>query len=353
MLTLSQAALATDEAGLLPPPLASWDTFAPGDLLLCVKGAPDILLSRCTHVIGTGNDRPLNLTFAARQRIVAIQEQWAAQGRRVLLVARRVVARDLLPKVIDPHAEGFDELVDGLNSELIIVGLVGLIDPLKPDIPDTVRCENVSKPAFLLLLTFSRICRGAGIRFFVITGDYPATAVAIAAQAGIISNPAAVHHVSNLLDRNHSTQEEEKQDREKVEGVVDMSRESSESGPTPAQGPGIVITGAELESLSEEQEDILCSYPEVVFARTTPEQKLRIVRALQARGGVVGVTGDGVNDAPALRAADCGIAMGSGSDVAREAADMVLLEDFSAIVVALEWGASKFSPVVGRLTRSI
>jgi sodium/potassium-transporting ATPase subunit alpha len=184
----------------------------------------------------------------------------------------------------------------------------------------------------------------------VITGDYPATAVAIAAQAGIISNPAAVHHASDLLDRN-SAQEEEKeeekghQDREKVEGVAEVSREPSESGLTLAQSPGIVITGTELESLSEEQEDILCSYREVVFARTSPEQKLRIVRALQARGGVVGVTGDGVNDAPALRAADCGIAMGSGSDVAREAADMVLLEDFSAIVVALEWGAS-FSPFV-------
>jgi sodium/potassium-transporting ATPase subunit alpha len=106
----------------------------------------------------------------------------------------------------------------------------------------------------------------------------------------------------------------------------------------------IVITGSELETLTPEQEDVLCSYQEIVFARTTPEQKLRIVRSMQTRGGVVGVTGDGVNDAPALRAADCGIAMGSGSDVAREAADMVLLEDFSAIVVALEYGAFSALP---------
>jgi len=114
-----------------------------------------------------------------------------------------------------------------------------------------------------------------------------------------------------------------------------VARKSSDNAPIQS----IVITGAELETLTEEQEDILCTYQEVVFARTTPEQKLRIVHSMQARGGVVGVTGDGVNDAPALRAADCGIAMGSGSDVAREAADMVLLEDFSAIVVALEYGA--------------
>jgi sodium/potassium-transporting ATPase subunit alpha len=139
MLTISEAIPPTDESGPLPSPLASWDSFAPGDLLLCVKGAPDILLTRCTHVIAPGGDRPLNLTYAARQRIIAIQEQWAAQGRRVLVFARRVIARDLLPKDINPYEEGFDELVDRLNSELIIVGLVGLIDPLKPDIPDTVR----------------------------------------------------------------------------------------------------------------------------------------------------------------------------------------------------------------------
>ncbi|KAH9955497.1 sodium-potassium ATPase [Russula dissimulans] len=311
MLTISEMMPSTDES--LPAPLASWDSFAPGDLLLCVKGAPDVLLTRCTHVVAPGGDTPLTLTYAARERIIAVQEQWAAQGRRVLVLARRVVARNLLPKHIDPYEEDFDELVDELNSELIIVGLVGLIDPLKPDIPDTVR-----------------ICRGAGIRFFVVTGDHPATAVAIAAQAGIISNPSSVPHASDLLKYTPPIQEKEKEN-----GDVLVTQEQSLNG---ASLQSIVITGAELEKLTPEQEDVLCSYQEIVFARTTPEQKLRIVRSMQSRGGIVAVTGDGVNDAPALRAADCGIAMGSGSDVAREAADMVLLEDFSAIVVALEHG---------------
>ena len=139
MLTLSEAVPPTNSEGTLPAPLASWDSFAPGDLLLCVKGAPEVLLGRCSHVIPSGADKPLFLTYAARQRIVAIQEQWAAQGRRVLLLARRVVPRDALPKEIDPYSEDFNELVDGLNSNLIIVGMVGLIDPLKPDIADTVR----------------------------------------------------------------------------------------------------------------------------------------------------------------------------------------------------------------------
>jgi sodium/potassium-transporting ATPase subunit alpha len=185
---------------------------------------------------------------------------------------------------------------------------------------------------FALTTLLIRICRGAGIRFFVVTGDHPATAVAIAAQAGIISNPTAVHHASDLLDPPATP---DKANEEKEENGVIAMRDQGDNAPPQS----IVMTGAELERLTPEQEDTLCSYQEIVFARTTPEQKLRIVRSMQARGGVVAVTGDGVNDAPALRAADCGIAMGGGSDVAREAADMVLLEDFSAIVVALEYGA--------------
>jgi len=173
-----------------------------------------------------------------------------------------------------------------------------------------------------------------------VTGDHPATAVAIAAQAGIISNPAAVHHASDLLEPPATPEEKEKDEND---DELATHEPPSENGPL----QGIVITGVELETLTPGQEDVLCAYQEIVFARTTPEQKLRIVRSLQARGGVVGVTGDGVNDAPALRAADCGIAMGSGSDVAREAADMVLLEDFSAIVVALEYGASRLPYLPG------
>lgn len=95
-------------------------------------------------------------------------------------------------------------------------------------------------------------------------------------------------------------------------------------------------------TLNEAQWDQLCSYDEIVFARTTPEQKLRIVKELQARDNIVGMTGDGVNDAPSLKAADIGVALGSGSDIAIEAADMVLLESFSAIVEALQYGKSNY-----------
>lgn len=104
----------------------------------------------------------------------------------------------------------------------------------------------------------------------------------------------------------------------------------------------IVLSGPELITLNENQWDQLCRYDEIVFARTTPEQKLRIVREFQSRDAIVAMTGDGVNDAPSLKAADIGIAMGSGSDIAIEAADMVLLESFSAIVEAVQYGRVVF-----------
>jgi sodium/potassium-transporting ATPase subunit alpha len=104
----------------------------------------------------------------------------------------------------------------------------------------------------------------------------------------------------------------------------------------------IVLSGPELISLNDNQWNQLCRYDEIVFARTTPEQKLRIVREFQARDEIVSMTGDGVNDAPSLKAADVGIALGSGSDIAIEAADMVLLESFSAIVEAVRYGRVVF-----------
>jgi sodium/potassium-transporting ATPase subunit alpha len=104
----------------------------------------------------------------------------------------------------------------------------------------------------------------------------------------------------------------------------------------------IVLSGPELITLNENQWDELCKYDEIVFARTTPEQKLRIVKEFQSRDEIVAMTGDGVNDAPSLKAADIGIALGSGSDIAIEAADMVLLESFSAVVEAVQYGRVVF-----------
>jgi sodium/potassium-transporting ATPase subunit alpha len=160
-----------------------------------------------------------------------------------------------------------------------------------------------------------------------VTGDYALTAQAIARDCGIITNPPSMVKNINSLSRDEGTS---LSDLEKLGG--DDSHVYS----------SIVISGPEMLTLNENQWEQLTKYDEIVFARTTPEQKLRIVREFQARDEIVGMTGDGVNDAPSLKAADIGIALGSGSDIAIEAADMVLLESFSAVVEAVQYGRVVF-----------
>jgi sodium/potassium-transporting ATPase subunit alpha len=151
------------------------------------------------------------------------------------------------------------------------------------------------------------------------------TAQAIAVECGIITSPfGRVKNVS-ALSRDHLPLEDYDNEKDKIDLHT-----------------SIVISGSELITLNDNQWDQLCRFDEIVFARTTPEQKLRIVREFQARDEIVGMTGDGVNDAPSLKAADVGIALGSGSDIAIEAADMVLLDSFSAIVEALKYGRMVF-----------
>ncbi|MEW6681395.1 MAG: cation-transporting P-type ATPase [Nitrospirota bacterium] len=176
----------------------------------------------------------------------------------------------------------------GLERGLILSGLVGLEDPPRPEVPGAIRT-----------------CRDAGIRVVMVTGDHPHTALAIAREIELVRSPSPV-----------------------------------------------VITGDEIRRLSDTQLQLAVAAPEIVFARVTADQKLRIVAALQARKEIVAVTGDGVNDAPALKKADIGIAMGlAGTDVAREAADMVLVDDnFASIVAAVEEGRAVFDNIRKFLT---
>jgi sodium/potassium-transporting ATPase subunit alpha len=160
-----------------------------------------------------------------------------------------------------------------------------------------------------------------------VTGDFALTAQAIAAECGIITNPPSMVRDISVLSRSE----------------VASSSELEKSADTDSRAySSIVISGPEMLTLNDNQWEQLCKYDEIVFARTTPEQKLRIVREFQARDEIVGMTGDGVNDAPSLKAADIGIALGSGSDIAIEAADMVLLESFSAVVEAVQYGRVVF-----------
>jgi magnesium-transporting ATPase (P-type) len=232
-----------------------------------VKGAPREVLALCTRLQWHGHVLPLD--GLRRRQILETVDAYARQGLRVLALAWR-------PEV------GADLESEALEKDLVFLGLVGLMDPPRPEVAEA-----------------AALCRKAGIRIIMITGDYGLTAESIARRVGLVG-----------------------------------------------EAPVRVVTGAELSSLPEaELEKALAG--EVLFARVDPKHKLRIVSALQRLGHVVAVTGDGVNDAPALRKADIGVAMGrTGSDVAREAADIVLADDsFASIVAAVEEGRAVYENI--------
>ena len=239
---------------------SSADTVA-SELILFVKGAPDVILDLCPHMRDDG--QTVALTHAMRATIAEQNRDMAGAALRVLAVACRPL--DHVPSLMNPES---------VETGLVFVGLLGMIDPPRPEVIDAIR-----------------VARGAGLRIVMVTGDHKGTAEAIARDIGLR---------------------------------------------TP---DGLVLTGTEIDRLSDEELadradriDVCC--------RVSPQHKTRIVDAFKARDHVVAMTGDGVNDAPALKRASIGVAMGiSGTDVAKQTADMVLTDDnFASIVAAIEQG---------------
>lgn len=262
--------------------------------LLAMKGAPERILERCSTIFIDGQEIQMN-------------DYWRAQFQNAYMELGSLGERVLgfcdyrLPMSKFPPGYQFDS--DQVNfpvDNLRFLGLMSMIDPPRAAVP-----EAVAK------------CRSAGIKVIMITGDHPITAKAIARAVGIISeNSETVEDIAQRL------------------GVPVESVNSHDAR-------ACVVHGSDLKDLSrEELDDLLKYHSEIVFARTSPQQKLIIVEGCQRLGAIVAVTGDGVNDSPALKKADIGVAMGiAGSDVSKQAADMILMDDnFASIVTGVEEG---------------
>ncbi|MFE4711812.1 calcium-translocating P-type ATPase, SERCA-type [Paenibacillus sp. NPDC056722] len=240
----------------------------PGGRMVCTKGAPDVLLSRCSYLLWEGAVVPCTPTL--RQKVMDANEAMASGALRVLAMAYRDLRAN---EVVGEDKEA--------ESQLIFVGLAGMIDPPRREVRDAIS-----------------VTRRAGIKTVMITGDHGTTAEAIAHQLGIL------------------------------------------------QRGGTVLTGSQLSRMDDDELDKV-SDNVFVYARVSPEHKLRIVKSLQRRGHVVAMTGDGVNDAPAIKAADIGISMGiTGTDVTKEASSLILGDDnFSTIVAAIEEGRNIYENI--------
>lgn len=264
--------------------------------LLVMKGAPERILDRCTNILINGEVLEMPEDSEYRQKFQDAYMELGGLGERVLGFANCHMDAKAFPKGFQFDSEEVNFPIEALT----FVGLMSMIDPPRAGVPDAV-----SK------------CKSAGIKVIMVTGDHPITAAAIAKNVGIIGE-------------NSKTAE----DIAKERGIPVEEVKSSEAS-------AAVVHGSKLKEMDEADLDrLLEEHQEIVFARTSPQQKLIIVEAFQRSGQIVAVTGDGVNDSPALKKADIGIAMGiAGSDVSKEAADMILLDDnFASIVTGVEEG---------------
>ncbi|XP_029479017.1 sodium/potassium-transporting ATPase subunit alpha-2-like [Oncorhynchus nerka] len=262
--------------------------------LLVMKGAPERILDRCSTIMIHGQEVPMDANW--NEAFQSAYMELGGLGERVLGFCHLSLSPAQFPRGFTFDCEDVNFPTEGL----CFVGLMSMIDPPRAAVPDAVGK-----------------CRSAGIKVIMVTGDHPITAKAIAKGVGIIS-----------------------EGNETVEDIAErLNIPLSQVNPRDAKA--CVVHGGDLKDMSAEYlDDLLRNHTEIVFARTSPQQKLIIVEGCQRTGAIVAVTGDGVNDSPALKKADIGVAMGiAGSDVSKQAADMILLDDnFASIVTGVEEG---------------
>ena len=262
--------------------------------IIVMKGAPELIWSKCSRLLLKGEEIPISKDLKLKYEDV--YRKLCQIGERVIGLSHLYLPKDVFPI-------GYKFNTDDINfptQNFCFLGMVSLVDPPRPGVPEAI---------------FK--CRSAGIKVIMITGDHPETAKAIAKEVGIISK-------GNKTIEDLAIEQGVKLDQVKVEHLHCA-----------------VVHGKEVEEISNDDLDaIIMGYSELVFARMTPEQKLLVVESCQRIGAIVAVTGDGVNDCPAMKKADVGIAMGiCGSTVSKKAADLILLDDnFATIVAGIEEG---------------
>jgi len=261
---------------------------------LWMKGAPEVILERCSTYLDHGS-KVLEILPEFRRAFQQTYENFGSFGERVLGLAMVDLDLRSYPPEMDQKYKLEDKNFP--DNNLIFLGLVSLVDPPKDSVPPAIE-----------------MCRAAGIRVIMVTGDHPITAEAIAYKVGIFTLESRKILAERLKCAPEQVPEEMVQQ--------------------------VVVKGSDIPTFTDDDWNRVLSKQEIVFARTTPQQKLEIVEHLQALGEIVASTGDGVNDSPALKKADIGVAMGiSGSDVARDAGDVVLMDDdFASLVLGIQEG---------------
>ena len=295
--------------------------LAEDECIISMKGAPDILIRNCKSIINNdGSESELN--DESMERLKEIQNDWCLLGQRVLLICKK---KEKIDNVKFTKSSDLEHYLKGIN-DFCIVGMVGIIDKPRDGIDEVIRT-----------------CRQAGVRIFMVTGDFSVTAAAIASQIGIFSSTN--YDTADIMKEKSAILKSKLSEGEMEQTTSKKSKKNkAESFKADANYKSLLLTGTDLDEIEDDDWRTITKYEEIVFARTTPSQKLRVVEEFKKDKNIVAVTGDGVNDSPALKAANIGIAMGGGSEVAMEAAQMVLMDNsFNSMVIAIENGRLLFN----------
>ncbi|KAG0682900.1 hypothetical protein C6P40_001814 [Pichia californica] len=300
--------------------------------LLLVKGAPDIILEKCKYAFTDDDDDSEStikeIDYEMKAKIESIKDAWSRQGKRVILLASMIIDNS---KLDFNNGSDTKELIQSeINlGKLYLVGLIGIQDPPRKNI------ESVIDKL-----------RDAGIKVAMITGDFELTGLEIARQVHIVTKQVDKYeNLINFTEFSIGSDDDDNNNDDNVEYLMLNKKER-----VTVINRALSLTGKDIDALTDFEWKRVVRYSELVCTRTTPEHKLLIIQQFQKFGAIIGMTGDGVNDSPSLKQADVGISLIDASDIAKEASDLILMNDdedledalFNSIIEALKYGRLVF-----------